>query len=60
MCLSQLARFKNNEEMGISILKWVRIHATEYSIKINVPGNFLINIIYGKNELLRMLRLLRI
>jgi hypothetical protein len=53
MCLSQLARLENNEE-------WVRMHATEYSIKINVLGNFLINIIHGKCELHQMYKLLRI
>jgi len=60
MCLSQLARLKNNKELGMSVRKWVRMHATEYSIKINVLGNFLINIIHGKCELHQMYKLLRI
>jgi hypothetical protein len=49
MCLSQRARLKNNEELGTSIRKWVRLHATEHSIKVSVPGDFLISIIQREN-----------
>ena len=50
MYLSQLARLKNNEGLAMSIRKWVRIHATEHCTKINVLGNFLINIIHGEKR----------
>lgn len=40
MFMSQLDRLKNTEELGMSVGKWVRMHATEYLIKFTALGNF--------------------